>query len=281
MTGDQVFYQRKDSRRWKVPGKVIGYESSNILIKHGSQYVRVHISRVMSDKGYNDVNPTEAEVKSDTKTVSCLEEPVARSQVSTETTGDYYENQHQEQDVDEDQEQGIDEAQEQNATEDQEQDVNEDQEQDVNEDQEQGLDEVEDQEQSADEAEEMERNTANGTEAMQSETDSVSSAVNNDEAREQEATKLKKGLSIDYEVQDSLKEKGILVQRSGKATGKYKNFWYVKNLTTGADNEIDFDKVSSWKKSRSVEYYVKFTYDIFRVEKTWKIKIMKKYQKPR
>ena len=192
VTGDKVFYKRKDSRRWKGPGKVIGYESSNILIKHGSQYVRVHISRVMLDKGYNDVNPTEAEEKSHTKTVSCLEEPVARSQVSTETTGDYYENQHQEQDVDEDQEQGIDEAQEQNVTEDQEQDVNEDQEQDVNEDQEQGLDEVEDQEQSADEAEEMESSTANGTEALQGETDSISSAVNNDEAREQEATKLKK-----------------------------------------------------------------------------------------
>ena len=46
-TGDIVYYKRKDLRKWQGPGKVIGHESSNILIKHGAQYVRVHACRVM------------------------------------------------------------------------------------------------------------------------------------------------------------------------------------------------------------------------------------------
>ena len=49
-TGDLVLYKRNDCRRWKGPGRVIGSESSNILIKHGSSYVRVHACRVMLDK---------------------------------------------------------------------------------------------------------------------------------------------------------------------------------------------------------------------------------------
>ena len=46
-TGDLVLYKRNDSRRWKGPGRVIGSESSNVLIKHGSSYVRVHSCRVL------------------------------------------------------------------------------------------------------------------------------------------------------------------------------------------------------------------------------------------
>ena len=38
--GDLIFYKRNDSRRWKGPGRVIGFESSNVLIKHGSTYVK-------------------------------------------------------------------------------------------------------------------------------------------------------------------------------------------------------------------------------------------------
>ena len=33
-TGDLVYYKRGDSRRWKGPGRVIGSESYNVLIKH-------------------------------------------------------------------------------------------------------------------------------------------------------------------------------------------------------------------------------------------------------
>ena len=51
--GDLVYFKRKDTRKWKGPGKVIGSDSSNVLIKHGSHYVRVHACRVMLDKNSN------------------------------------------------------------------------------------------------------------------------------------------------------------------------------------------------------------------------------------
>ena len=46
-TGDSVYYKRKDSREWKGPGKVIGQDGQQVLVKHGSTYVRVHPCRVM------------------------------------------------------------------------------------------------------------------------------------------------------------------------------------------------------------------------------------------
>ena len=46
-TGDTVYYKRNDSRKWKGPGKVIGQDSQQVLIKHGGMYVRVHPCRVM------------------------------------------------------------------------------------------------------------------------------------------------------------------------------------------------------------------------------------------
>ena len=49
--GDTVYYKRNDSRKWRGPGKVIGIESSTILIKHGAQYIKAHICRVLPAKG--------------------------------------------------------------------------------------------------------------------------------------------------------------------------------------------------------------------------------------
>ena len=46
-TGDVVYYKRNDCRKWRGPGKVIGQDSQQILIKHGGVYVRVHPCRVL------------------------------------------------------------------------------------------------------------------------------------------------------------------------------------------------------------------------------------------
>ena len=46
VTGDSVFYKRKDSKEWKGPGKVIGQDGQQVLVKHGSTYVRVHPCRL-------------------------------------------------------------------------------------------------------------------------------------------------------------------------------------------------------------------------------------------
>ena len=40
--GDLVYYKRKDSEKWKGPGKVIGKENKQLLVKHGGHYIRVH-----------------------------------------------------------------------------------------------------------------------------------------------------------------------------------------------------------------------------------------------
>ena len=46
VTGDSVFYKRNDSNKWKGPGKVIGQDGQQVLVKHGSVYVRVHPCRL-------------------------------------------------------------------------------------------------------------------------------------------------------------------------------------------------------------------------------------------
>ena len=231
-TGDQVLYKRKDSRRWKGPGKVIGYESSNILIKHGSQYVRVHISRVRLIERSNDVNPTEAGSKSATLNINSSED----TELDRRPSGEF-EGERQRIDEDDDQEQTKEE------TGDHEQSLGED-----------------------DESETSVDRSDDADETVEQTEDAMNNVVCKDDVKELEI-KLKKGLVIDYEVADEPKQKGVLVKRTGKATGKYKNFWYVKNLSTGEVNEYDFDQLKSWKKSESVESDVNFTYDVWRVDK--------------
>ena len=56
MTGDVVFYKRNDSQLWKGPGTVIGQDGQQILIKHGSTYVRVHPCRIQLKHNELQVN---------------------------------------------------------------------------------------------------------------------------------------------------------------------------------------------------------------------------------
>ena len=45
-TGDEVYYKRNDSNQWKGPGTVIGKENKQVIVKHGSQHIRVHPCRL-------------------------------------------------------------------------------------------------------------------------------------------------------------------------------------------------------------------------------------------
>ena len=47
LNGDEVFYKRDHSSRWQGPAKVLGKDSSQILIKHGGSYLRVHPCRLL------------------------------------------------------------------------------------------------------------------------------------------------------------------------------------------------------------------------------------------
>ena len=42
------FYKKEKSDKWKGPGKVIGTDSQDILVKHGSSYVWLHRLEIMS-----------------------------------------------------------------------------------------------------------------------------------------------------------------------------------------------------------------------------------------
>lgn len=46
LAGDTVFYKRENSSAWHGPGKVLGQDGQQILIKHGSYCVRAHPCRV-------------------------------------------------------------------------------------------------------------------------------------------------------------------------------------------------------------------------------------------
>ena len=45
--GDNVYYKRENSNKWKGPGKVIGQDGKVVIIKHGIYTVRAHSSRVI------------------------------------------------------------------------------------------------------------------------------------------------------------------------------------------------------------------------------------------
>ena len=44
--GDEVYYKRNDDYKWHGPGKVIGRDGKQVLVKHGGVYVRVHSFRL-------------------------------------------------------------------------------------------------------------------------------------------------------------------------------------------------------------------------------------------
>ena len=40
-TRDQEYYKKKDSRYWKGPGEVTGYDNKQVSTRHGETYIRV------------------------------------------------------------------------------------------------------------------------------------------------------------------------------------------------------------------------------------------------
>ena len=49
-TGDSVFYKRENANERKGPGKVIGVDGTNILVKHGGYVLKVHRTRLRGVK---------------------------------------------------------------------------------------------------------------------------------------------------------------------------------------------------------------------------------------
>ena len=92
ITGDQVYYKRKDSSEWKGPGNVLGQDGQQILIKHGSYYVRVHPCRVklvnagnLNDGSHKEGDSDEEKSQSNHEERPILNTPVQYHESSEES----------------------------------------------------------------------------------------------------------------------------------------------------------------------------------------------------
>ena len=61
ITGDKVYYKRRSDDTWKGPAVVIGQESQQVLIKHGSTYQRMHPCRLKLKNEPMNYKETEVE----------------------------------------------------------------------------------------------------------------------------------------------------------------------------------------------------------------------------
>lgn len=185
VNGDIVFYKRNDARRWKGPGKVIGHDSSNILIKHGANYVRVHACRVLPDK----VTPQD------------IGEAVSSGS----------------------EEKGTDEETAQNH-------------------------DTEPENRDSASGEDLE--TSSETEVQPSgfgERRNIQRQERKDD-EVQSQNKLKKGMLIELRTVNGDWEKGEVLRRTGKATGRYKDYWEIKTIPDKVVKELDMVKdVVDWK----------------------------------
>ena len=63
VTRDTVYFKRVGERRWRGPGKVLGQNGQQVLVKYGSSYVRIHPCRLAlerkHDKKNSKVSPTQ------------------------------------------------------------------------------------------------------------------------------------------------------------------------------------------------------------------------------
>ena len=50
ITGNKVYYKRANDRRWKGPASVLGQDGEQVLVKHGSHYIRVHPCRLTLER---------------------------------------------------------------------------------------------------------------------------------------------------------------------------------------------------------------------------------------
>ena len=63
--------------------------------------------------------------------------------------------------------------------------------------------------------------------------------------------KLKKGMEITFKLVDGSEHQGKIIRRTGKATGKYRNFWEIENFANGEKEEYDTEEEwATWKQER-------------------------------
>ena len=81
ITGDSVYYKRETSNAWHGPGRVLGQDGQQVLLKHGGYYVRVHRCRIQLVRNcdttkQNQSEPENAHIK---QAINDISDPTARS----------------------------------------------------------------------------------------------------------------------------------------------------------------------------------------------------------
>jgi transposase InsO family protein len=95
--GDKVFFKRNDSKRWYGPGTVIGQDGKQILVRNGSQMVRVHVTRInhVGKELHQDTNNTNSDstnVNQDDSQLDIEEEHVTNELVTDNITEEMVES---------------------------------------------------------------------------------------------------------------------------------------------------------------------------------------------
>ena len=201
--GDSVFYKRNDSKKWKGPGKVLGQDSQQVLIKHGGIYVRVHPYRVKLEK--EDVPDATFEGES-----ACNENAQRIQATEVKESATSHEN-----------ESSGEDSQPENAR------------------NEAVTSDYVDSESESIPVQSMNRNQGNVVdESLNAPEPSQRTPPQTGNRAD---TKLRKGLHIKYVNKDKQWVEGELLSRAGKATGKYKSHWNVFDKSKDSIEEVNLE----------------------------------------
>ena len=221
VTGDRVYFKRLNEKCWKGPAVVLGQDGQQILVKHGSTYVRVHPCRLCLEDKSRLSSRQMPEVKVPTDDQSKSEDKQSNVNDFTDSESEDEASNH-----------GEDTSAEIEAS----ADTGESTQSSVASD--------------GSRIDELTANTAEDNVTINSNrVRNVESTVANQTSHRLETSvQPKKNMVVRFKVPDKDDwSEGKLVSRSGKAGGKYKNSWNIQ--LENETKSIDFDRdVTEWKE---------------------------------
>ena len=110
LSGDSVFFKRANESHWRSPGKVLGQDGQQVLVKYGSRYVRVHPCRITLERKrivqctgerrnadlQDDIKPRDVDLTSDSEESTPEENTEQLDEVTLEDGNGQMPQQHQE-----------------------------------------------------------------------------------------------------------------------------------------------------------------------------------------
>ena len=218
LTGDSVFYKRNDERQWRGPGKVIGTDSQQVLIKHGSIYVRVHPCRILLDR------------KNDNNEFYSGDNMITHQETKCDAVKTRGNNAHQI------------ESSSENESEETEENYP-----DANKVESSSEDDSEEPNDSFHDPDSETGTPVNGHSNIEPQLTPA-----NENPSSNVFPKLKKGMNLTYKNSEGRWISGKVLGRAGKSTGKYKMHWNFERNEDKLVEELNFDDVSEWKENPEI-----------------------------